>query len=878
MPGDLYSTFRRLCVEGGGKCLIYEAGPERTDRYTYGQILGKVETLRRSLAALSIPPRSRIALLSENRHEWIVAFFACVSLGLTVVPVDPQLTVPEWMKVLGHAEAKLLFLSDRFWQYRDVLASAPHLREVVLLGQTLEGAAHEPEAPVDHSEIASIVYTSGTTGQPKGVMLTHANLISIAGVMDPGAPSPSAVNAAILPLNHVYGFNVFLGSLLQGEAVILYPTVKQEILFRSFREVRPYTLVSVPALFDRLGRSVLSRLAAALPPLLYRKLQRAMDGTWGEDGRFLRRIKKTLFRRVHREFGGRLKHVGCGGAPLDPRTARLFQSLGVPIYEGYGLTETSPLITLSTIKAHRFGSVGRVVEGVQVKLGPADESGEGEIWVRGLGLMKGYYRDDEATSRAIDAEGWFHTGDLGRFDDDGFLFLSGRLKDVIVTPNGKNVHPEEIECLFRNVPLAEEVCAFGVPSRGGHGEIVHVQVVPSSEAVRRLGWEETCAAIKEDIRRRGDGLAEYKRPRSVGFSEVPFPKNTALKVKKYEVKNEWRRQMTSEGTIPAGLEGDPALEMPVGRMVASLLKALLPADAEIRSESSLELDLGMDSLVRIEFWAAIEKRLRREIPETEIPRLKTAGEVIAYVTSVARGEVETTDSETSIDWSEILDAHADENATAASRVLESHPHARRALLKAVRLVFGRFSRLSARGLENLPRTGAFILAPNHESHLDSFFVASLLPSKIQRNMVVIGKQEHFASPVSRFLARLGHVVPVNRENVSVSTLAVGAQVLKQGHVLLVHPEGTRSSDGRLLPFKNGVAILANHLRCPVVPVYIEGAHEFWPKDSARPRSWSRITVTFGRPLPPVAADEDAFEGAAHLTRRLQEEVASMAQG
>lgn len=895
---NLYEEFRKSALKNSERVLVYQANGKDYETCTYGKALEEIEALAAYLSQLNLPFQSNVGLISENRYEWIVAYMASVSLGLVVVPLDPKLPPADWKNLLEHAEARLLFISNRLAMHSDNLRKGVStLQEVIpfddnfppTLAEENKAQSHERTRPhIDDDDIASLIYTSGTTGTPKGVMLSHRNLLSNAKAFSRSDDKPSKCRAIIVPLNHALGFTILIAMIIVQESAILYPELDRDIILKGFADLKPNFIVSVPLFYQKIAQGIESQLKAKSPKWFQLVFYHLIDGPLGAQGTFLRRFKKLVFKKIHNKLGGRLEHIGSGGAALEPHVARLFNLIGIPVLEGYGLTETSPMVSNNdTLRAnYRAGSVGKAAREVTIKIHDPDESGRGEICVRGPNVMKGYYKNPEATREVIDTEGWFHTGDLGYLDKDGFLFISGRKKDIIVTANGKNIYPEELEPYFAQSPLIKELCVFGINRRKAarsSDEVVHIQIVPNGDEAQRQGITDVEAVIRQEITERAETLPDYKRPRSISFSQDPFPRSSTMKVRKFLVKEQWLKQQVCAPEPRKPKPEDIILKTPIGTVVVKIVRGLLKEeDSHIAADCSLSVDLGLDSLTILEFWAGLEKAFETSLPKEKLSELHTVGQVIQYLDGIPEANVNlhATAIERQLkknkedNWSEILMAHSEENQRIAQKVLASYSRIRPLFLHLFYRFFQRVCRLRIEGLENLPEQGPFIIVPNHECHLDNLFVACQLPAWTQQEMVVIGKKEHFAKFFPRLLAKLCHAIPVDRDNVSATTLQICAQVLRQGKVLLVHPEGTRSPDGYLLPFKSGVPILAMHLQCPVVPVYIEGAHEFWPKEATFPKSRSDISVTIGKPVYPhplnrMAKHSEVSLEAEEFTKKLQ---------
>jgi len=896
MNSDLFSAFREAAGRYESKTLIHQfsEGSYRAD--SYQDVLRQTQALSSYLAQRSLPRSSRVAILSENRYEWLTAAFAALRQGWVVCPLDPQANPHDWIQILRHAEAKLLFLSERFREHQEKLFEASGgLSEIILFNS--QESANDPrfsswedvlhrgrenflEAPPPPSadSVALLVYTSGTNGNARGVELSHSNLLS--NIRAASAWSlKDATTASILPLHHTYGFTINLASAFQGMSLIFYSSISPDLLAKSFKETHPSVLTGVPTLFERIASGLYQKIMSEAHPWMKSFLNRALEGRAAAQGKTFQNAKRLLFKKVHDHFGGEMRMMISGGAPMEPKWIRLFNLLGISFFEGYGLTETSPLIACNDSENFRIGSVGRAIPGIQIRIDRPDAAGIGEILVKGPNVMRGYFKDVEGTEEALDKEHWFHTGDLGYLDRDDFLFISGRMKEVIATANGKKIYPSELEKHFSVCPLIKEICIFGIPRQGlSREEIVHAQIHPNFEWAKLQGVAEVSMALKNEIVRLSEELPEYKRPKSLSFSQHPFPKNTTQKIKKCEVKKIFLEERMRENP-PLAQPGDEGLHSPVGQVVLEALRGVVPNHLQVSSQSLLALDLGLDSLSLIEFWATLQKRLKMNVPEEETFPIKSVGQVLEYLNSrqsPSQAEFSPVEVEGPEDWGNILDKDPGEIQRTAREILQSYPRSRRWFLKTFRKAFQWFSRLHVAGLENLPPNGPYILAPNHQSHLDNLFVACFLPTQIQQEMAVLGKKEHFEHGLTRVVAKLCHAIPVQRSKVSTSVLQVCSQILKNGKVLLIHPEGTRSPDGQLLPLKNGVALLASHLQCPIIPIYIEGAHEFWPKDSWRPKSRASISVNIGKPLYPrpstTARQSAILEEAEVLTVKLKEHL------
>ena len=539
-----------LCIKEGGAW----------QELTYAELSRCARTLAAYLIESGLEAGDRAAILSESRPEWGIAFFGIVRAGAIVVPLDPKLGEIELATILADCAPKFLFVSAATKETAERLkARIPALAGLIALESRAAGpscpwiaalaprAAHLPRERRPGATVV-IVYTSGTTGDPKGVMITDSNLVfeatRLEQVIDIG---PGEAMLSILPLNHLLELTGgFLAILNQGGTVCYARSLFPQDLAELMRERSVKAMIGVPLLFKSLRGSLEREIRRA--PLASRlafhcAALAAAFVPW-------RGARRLLFRSLHRRLGGRLQFFVSGGAPLDPEEARFFDRLGLPILQGYGLTESSPVISVNTLKANKIGSVGRPLAQVEVMIDAAvaleDASvvGDGEILTRGPHVMSGYYRREDLTRAVIDPQGWLHTGDMGSLDADGFLYITGRLRNLIVLGSGKKVYPEEVEAVLARSPSFREVCVLGRPSSGPvteGGEVVCAVVVPATGAPKDA--EGTVdKSLEAEVHHMSLDLAAYKRPTHVFIHPAELPKTASGKVKRLLIKQWLERQ------------------------------------------------------------------------------------------------------------------------------------------------------------------------------------------------------------------------------------------------------------------------------------------------------------------------------------------------
>ena len=606
-------------------------------RYTYAQALTATANVAHRLARhFQIEPGDRVVLWSSGCPEWTIATFAAHRLGAVTVPLDPQWPAREIEQAARLVGAKLICAAPRLIaDLEDRLDAGLPLVELAapLVPEPDVGLLPGAESVVDTAagsgfsdhggapaarrrnlaeDLASIIFTSGTTVAPKAVPLTHANYLANVRDLVPLMRLERERLLSVLPIHHVFEQMVGLLVPLAGGSTISYVAeIKPAEISWMMNVTRPTVLVAVPRLLELLHGGIMANVAAGGPGLkaLFKVLfvlSRATGASFGH----------RLFAKVHRRFGGCLRRIATGGSALPPSLGRSFQLMGFSVAEGYGMTETSPVLTVNPWREIRFGSVGRPLPGVEIDLrSPADaagvDPGEGEVWVRGANVMAGYYQDPEATARVL-ADGWLNTGDIGRFDDDGYLYLSGRTKDVIVTAAGKNVYPEEVEARYRGLPEVEELVVLGLPADGG-GERVCALVVPRPDAAG-----DDVERIRSAIAERSAGVPSYQQVSSVEIWRGDLPKTTTMKVKRAVLRDAVLAGQRGSGEQPAA-PPPAAAEVSYGEAetwVLDTLARLTGTRADLLSAAHRLADLGVDSLTRVELIGAIEERFELRLDDT----------------------------------------------------------------------------------------------------------------------------------------------------------------------------------------------------------------------------------------------------------------------
>ncbi|MBI3830352.1 MAG: AMP-binding protein [Planctomycetes bacterium] len=814
---------------------------------------------RKLRANLSLQFGERVVIWCENGPEWTLAYLAIQRAGGVAVPLDRQLPPAEAAGLIKYVDARAVVVSAGMLAAADGAFGAgqglppllnlhdnlePHAGDAWPYPQASEGsrALAEPSPET----LASILFTSGTTLAPKGVMLSHvnftANALSVAEVLE---PLPADRFLSVLPLHHALEFTGgFLSPLFGGSTVHYVESLKD--VEEALRRTNTTVMIGVPRLYQLFADKIRAKIQSSGAA---RKMAVALlDGMAGA-AEFVGsdQTRKKVFGQVHQAFGGKLRVLVSGGAPLAPELFHFLRRFGLTVVEGYGLTETAPILTVNPLAAPKAGSVGLPLPGVELNVKNTDHQGIGEVLARGPMVMQGYWHDPESTEKALE-DGWFRTGDLGRLDPDGYLFLTGRVKDVVVTTAGKKVYPDEIETHFRGLPKVKEFCAVGLPTRTGQGEELALVIVLEKDG------EKARAEVRQAVEKLSHGLPSHQRVARIEFQVDDLPKTSTLKVRRNKVREAFAgaARAAASGLLAAVAKSPSTAGKPVeGKVFREVVRAIAEIAGlqpqEIAPEQKLQLDLGLDSIGRVDLIGKLELRLNVTISDEVSAKLWTVQDVAeaaaAALESGPRAEPKAKSS--------ISDRILKRGTNATSQALQ--PRFSKTILQGAmrtteKVFFNAYLSIDAYGLEHLPPDQPALLAANHCSHLDTAAIRAVLGGRSSQLHVMGAKDYFFDTRLkSWFFSTVFNVLPFEREDNTLEGLSTCRAALDGGRSLLIFPEGTRSLTGKLLPFKSGIGILALELDYPVVPVFLQGTFEALPKGRAIPRP-KHVSVRFGPPL------------------------------
>jgi long-chain acyl-CoA synthetase len=748
-------------------------------------------------------------------------------------------------------------------------------------------------AAANSDDLASLLYTSGTTADPKGVMLTHANFMGeVEAVFNWVDLGPTDTLLGVLPLFHVLAqmANLLL-PLVKGSRVVYLETLNTTELLRALTERNITAFAVVPQFYYLIHERIFQEIAKR--GAITQKVFTGMIAL----NRTLRKVGinagPTLFSKVHKTLGPKMRYLATGGSRFDPEIMRDFNDLGIDILQALGLTETTAAIFVNSPKDNVIGSCGKAMKGVEGKIvdpQPQEDGGPavGELAVRGAVVMKGYWNRPDATA-AVMRDGWFLTGDLGYFDAHGNLFLTGRKKEVIVLSNGKNVYPEEIEAHYLKSPYIKEIAVMGLEGKpGAGGDRLHAVVVPNFDALRQKKIVNAKEAIRFDIESLSQQIASTKRIGSYEIWQDDLPRTTTRKIKRFEVQKKVRanqaRKLDDGAELPAEkpLTDEEAAWLDsaeVQRGLKIIRDSARSAPSNLRPTHNLELDLGLDSMQRVELLSQLEGDLGGNVEESQLAEIYTVRDLLdAVLKSAASGAGGPGTRPAFAGWKAILAEAPDADAVISLARPQPVSNAFWYMVSRLTAVIAsdRFH-LRVRGLENLPKSGAYILSSNHQSYIDPLILASVLPPEVFDKVFAVGTSEIFGKGFMLWLARTLRVVVVDPDANLIPAMRAGAFGLRQGRPLILYPEGERSIDGKPRIFKKGAAILSVHMQVPIVPIAIEGFYDAWPRNKSF-QKFAPLMIEIGKPIPPPPESEASEANYEKLTAELKARVVGMWEG
>jgi long-chain acyl-CoA synthetase len=813
-----------------GEFLVHDDG-FRSRHYTYEQVSRAARVFAQRLREAGVSRGDKIVMWSENRPEWIAAFWGCLLAGNIVVPVDYRASADFPSRVAQIVDARFVLTGE------DVSSShlGTHCRVWPLqdaIDWTAPAKSVSPAAAA-RDDIAEIIFTSGATAEPKGVLITHRNILANIVPVEKGVmeyrkwarPFSPIRFLNLLPLSHMFGqaMATFVPPMLKGTVVFIRGFNPADIM-NQIKSRRVSVLVSVPKILDVLREYVIRVAPEAAQPAPGLHVARR----WWK------------YRRIHHMFGLKFWSFVVGAAPLDAELEAFWQQLGFVVVQGYGLTETAPIVTLNHPFSTQKGSVGKTISGVEIKI-----ASDGEILVRGENVTSGYFNAAEETARAFE-DGWFHTGDIGELRADGQLFIRGRKKEMIVTPEGLNVFPEDVERVLNELPGVHESAVVGLTS--GAEERVHAVLVTDP------GVDPDSVVRAANLR-----LADHQKIRRAALwpeSTLPRTEGTA-KLKRAAIRDWLRTGVRAPEAEPGADRLTELLRQQTGR-------------TDLAPDTTLD-ELGLSSLERVELMVALEDAFHAQVDEAAFSGARDIGHLRTLIEQAAAGRLPAAEPIAFPVWNRRWVARAVRRVNLPTWILP-----------LTRL----FAWVHVEGLEHLaPLQGPVFFAPNHQSHMDLPVILAALPSRWRYRVAsAMAKEffkahffpeshtrvEWFTNSLNYYLAALlFNTFPLPKQEAGArQTLHYISTLVEAGYSVLIFPEGEISEDGEIHKFRPGIGMLASRLELPVVPVRLDGLdrvlHTGW--HMARP---GRVRVAFG---PAMRLPGDDYEA---LSARVEDAVRAL---
>jgi long-chain acyl-CoA synthetase len=846
----------------GHECAYRQRRGYRTDSFTYADVLAMAFGFARTLEARNIAKGDRVMLWGENCAEWVAAFFGCALIGVIVVPMDDGASPDFAMRVIQQVQAKLLVGSPR--HVNDLTSTIPTITFEDVAAARNDSLPSSPAPSRD--DTLQIVFTSGTTAEPRGVVISHGNVLANI------APLESAMKGYLkyerlvhplrflnlLPLSHVFGqfLGMFLPPLLGGTVIFQDELKPSEIIITIHRE-RVSVLVSVPRVLQSLKHKIERDLEEQGKSESFR--QRFI---YAKEKHFLHRW--WIFRSIRRQFGWKFWAMISGGAALDGETEEFWGRLGYAVIQGYGLTETTSLVSVNHPFKLGKGSIGKVLPGREVKLAE-----DGEILVRGAGVTSGYWNANKAPAdsavvsggQSNDNQGWYRTGDVGALDAAGNLYFKGRKKEVIVTPAGLNIYPEDLEAALRQQPEVKDCAVVGI-ERDGNAEPCAVVIVREREK------------LDEVLQRANQSLAEYQQMRMwMEWPEEDFPRTSTQKPRRNLIAQWASERLRQTSRLAQDGRKTPQAEIEGKQKGAGGLADLIARVSgrnisNLHGDSSLDSELGLSSLDRVELLSAIEDRYQVDLSETRFSAVRTVGDLERML----RGEAAPVTGYHYPRW------------TLRWPVTWMRWLAHYLLMRPAIILLG-WPRIEGRAhLRSV--NGPLLVVSNHLGDVDPGFILTALPARFRNHLAVATGGEALEAlrtpPPERnvFLriydraqwtlgVSLLNLFPLPREAGFRRSFAYAGEAVDRGYNILVFPEGRHTTDGKMNPFRAGIGLLAVNLGIPVLPMRIDGLYEAKAAGRWFVPPWT-IQVKIGEPI-----QFDAGTKPEQIAARLQEAVASL---
>lgn len=814
-----------------------------TTKYSYGEMFNAVDVFAQKLISAGIKSGDRIVIVAPNSPEWNISYLAAMKLHCTAVLVDASLPPVEILRLIDNSDARCVFTSSTVVKnINQVISTTIPVLNVENQAEPfinhLDKISSEVSDTIDgDAEVAFIIYSSGTTKTATGIMHTHESMIGAthAAIKFNNLQYDEKM-LVVIPNSHIYGvITSMLGPLFLGGTMHFIESMTGENVLKAFKEFQPTVFSCVPRVFETFQKQILIKIhSKKFTSVMYKAFSPIC---YSLRMKFGFNLGKIIFKSIHEGFGGHIRIFCAAGAPLNAETTKFYFGVGLNLFLNYGLTETNVPILANGFDNYTVHSCGKKYPDVEFKLVNLDDSDKRELYIKTPFMMKGYFRDEQATKEAF-SDGWFKTGDISTIDKDNNISVVGRCKDNIVLANGKKVTPDDIELQFADIENVTEFVVCGVTAKSGDFDEVHAFVVCDSQHKQ---------SVEDAINEKSSDVSQYMKISKIHFVPV-IPKTSLQKPKRYVLK----KSVMAEVVEAPILSVNKSLN--VEETLISLIQRVQMTDKVITAETQIFSELGLDSLKGIELDLLINETFNKNVSE-----FYTSSLTFKELVNVVENQAESTKST----FNKIFPVKKQKFDYFCFKFY----------CTLVKWVY----KVNYTGLENLPKEGGYIICPNHQSNFDFLYVTMKFGKDQFQKLGCMAKQELIKhTRTTDLLARVCGMIPIDRDNQNAQAVALCKQKLKEGWNFLIYPEGTRTKTGEIGEFKKGAAMIAVSENVPIIPVKIKGGFEIFPAGHKLPKLFDfknmrrlRVEVAFASPLTGFQMDIDG------LTKKLKDTIVNL---
>jgi len=829
---NIYNVIMDKNINNKDKIAAYitmDNGQQR--EYSYSMLFEEAQVFAKRLENAGVVNGDRVIIVAENSPEWNIAYLSIMKIRCTAVLIDASLTKEEILRLIDKSDGKCIYTSPKIMSKLNCNpAEKIPVLDIMNRGQAFENCTSSisktiPKTIDGDEDIAFIIYSSGTTKSASGIMHTHKAMNeTIKMTVDENDLTCNERILSILPNSHIYGVVCgLLGSMMLGASINYLESISNEALLATFKKYKPTVFPCVPKVLELFQKQIQKKIDS-------KKATKYIFKVFFPICKTIRKytninLGKLLFKSIHKGFGGELRVITCAGAPLDEAIVEFYYGTGFNVLVTYGLTETNIPVIGNRFKTIVTNSCGKPYPNIQVRLANKDDKGDGEIYIKSPYMMKGYFRDPIADKEAFQ-EGWFKTGDVAKMDAKGNVNIIGRCKDNIVLNSGKKVTPEDVESKYINISGVKEFVACGVPALGADYDEIHAFIVKDSSLI-------TSEDILREIQDKGGKLSLYMKILKVHFiDEIPMtslqkPKRYLLK--KYALENGGKSKENKEDVQSE--KNTLNIEQEV---ISIIIKTGGLNPILVNSNSKIFSELGIDSLGAIEISVQIEEKWGVRIDDSFYEDI-TIAEIVEIIKAPEKIK---------------------------SKAYGIYPK-RKTMLHYILFRFHCrlahfFYKVNTKNNNYIPVDSGYIICANHVSNFDYLWITMKLKKEQFLNFCCMAKTELFNKSVSsKILARICGMIPVDRGSLNSDAMKCCKKQLEENWGLLIHPEGTRSHDGEIGLLKKGAASLAIEANVPIIPAYIRGSYNIYPKGRKLPKlfDWKNmrkfnVDVIYGEPIHP----------------------------